>query len=230
MIFLGDIHGNFNIIDILLSKYNIENDNIIQLGDFGVGFNDGYKDTSSLYMLNKTLQKRNVLLHVIRGNHDNPIFWKNGKYNYFSNIKLIKDYSIINIDNLNILMIGGGISIDRSRRTVGINYWVDEIIKYKKMNYKENIDIVVTHVPPPNVFENNIDNSLINYYYNIDKGLKVDIQKEKDILDNIKQDVILTNKIKYWFSGHMHKNLTNIIDNIQYKLIAVNTFHSHTTY
>ena len=62
---------------------------IFSCGDFGVGF--GYnnpreekKEHKKLSILNDFLNKRNIFLYVVRGNHDNPIFY-DGNHN-FSNI------------------------------------------------------------------------------------------------------------------------------------------------
>lgn len=110
MIFLGDIHGNYNTILDLLLNYNIEDSVIIQVGDFGLGFKSELNDVVELSFLDERLKQYNTVLYAIRGNHDNPYFWTDKKYeNYFSNINLVKDYSVINIEDLNILMIGGGI-------------------------------------------------------------------------------------------------------------------------
>lgn len=230
MIFLGDIHGNYNTILDLLLNYNIEDSVIIQVGDFGLGFKTELNDVIELSFLDERLKEYNTILYTIRGNHDNPYFWTDKKYeNYFSNINLVKDYSVINIEDLNILMIGGGISIDRKKRKKDISYWENENIIYKKKCY-HNIDMVVTHVPPPFIFDSLLDKINLEYWLEQDETLKADIDEERSILDSIRKDVLFENKIKYWFSGHMHVNLSCNFDDIRYKLIANNSFYSHTIY
>ena len=38
ILYLGDIHGSFNLIHQYVKKYDIKDAHIIQVGDFGVGF------------------------------------------------------------------------------------------------------------------------------------------------------------------------------------------------
>ena len=49
--YLGDIHGNFNLINQYIKQYDLKDAHIIQVGDFGVGFNTLEKE--------KRLFKRN---------------------------------------------------------------------------------------------------------------------------------------------------------------------------
>ena len=37
ILYLGDIHGNFNLINQYLKRFDIKDAYIIQVGDFGVG-------------------------------------------------------------------------------------------------------------------------------------------------------------------------------------------------
>jgi hypothetical protein len=39
IMYLGDLHGNFNLINQYLKRFDIKDAYIIQVGDFGVGFN-----------------------------------------------------------------------------------------------------------------------------------------------------------------------------------------------
>ena len=56
--YLGDIHGNFNVINQFIKLYNIENAHIIQVGDFGVGFKSIEKETATrtIIKLKKSLK------------------------------------------------------------------------------------------------------------------------------------------------------------------------------
>ena len=122
-IFLGDIHGDYDVIRKFIKNYDITNANIIQLGDFGVGFGTFTENKKQLDYYNKIFVKRNVHIWVVRGNHDNKLYFNNDLFKC-SNIHLMPDYSVQKLNNQNILFIGGGISIDRTFRKLNTNYWV----------------------------------------------------------------------------------------------------------
>jgi hypothetical protein len=57
----------------------------------------------------------------------------------FSNLFLVKDYTPAIFPNKKTaLLVGGGISIDRSARREGLDYWSDEITIYIKQNKHYN--------------------------------------------------------------------------------------------
>ena len=85
---------------------------MIQVGDFGAGFRKDFLD--DMLYLNDVLNEYNVTLYVIRGNHDDPKFF-NGNHNW-GNLKLLKDYTVLDLEGKKILLIGGAISIDRGNR------------------------------------------------------------------------------------------------------------------
>src|ERR1700753_1506161 len=114
---LGDIHGRFENLKKLIKRYKIgKNDEvayIIQCGDFGIGFHPT-TDEENLHLLNKFLKRRNIIMIVIRGNHDDPSFFTGT--HIFSNLKLVSDYSTMDIYGIKYLFVGGAISIDRKPR------------------------------------------------------------------------------------------------------------------
>lgn len=75
--FIGDIHGAFrnlvyNIMDVDCPT------NIVQVGDFGLGFHGRNADLRNLVYINEELVKVGKNLWVIRGNHDDPSYWAEG--------------------------------------------------------------------------------------------------------------------------------------------------------
>ena len=72
---LGDIHGDYDVIRKFIKNYDITNANIIQLGDFGVGFGTFTENKKQLDYYNKIFVKRNVHIWVVRGNHDNKLYF-----------------------------------------------------------------------------------------------------------------------------------------------------------
>lgn len=130
---LADIHGDFSVIEKLIENY--DNCLILIAGDIGVGFRDNDYYFQKFERLNNLLLYKHILLLMIRGNHDNPIYFKNNFINY-SNLKLIEDYSVISIidkdnnNNFNILCIGGAISIDRLYRISTYNSNINNLKEF----------------------------------------------------------------------------------------------------
>ena len=156
MYFLGDTHG-IRPAFMTIDKHKIENSNIIHVGDFGLGFLHIEQDINNLKATDEMLLETNNHLYVVRGNHDNPIFWDKSKglnLPKLHNLHLVDDYEVITVEGKKILCVGGGISIDRQLRKNGKPYpswWKDEEFKWspdkfhKIAIYEKVIDIVVSH-------------------------------------------------------------------------------------
>jgi len=145
--FLGDTHGQFNRMLQDIDIYNIENCNIIQVGDFGAGFGIS---NSTYVEIGKFLEERKILMYVIRGNHDDPAYFKS-LTNYGKGLFFVPDYTLLTLEGKNLLLIGGGVSIDKLQREKDISWWEDETIKFDKYKYSD-VDILVTHVPHSDIF------------------------------------------------------------------------------
>lgn len=78
---IGDTHGIENCTKLIeddLESNFMMNGSYIHVGDFGIGFKEFEDDVRDLYNLNTLLQKYNNKLYVVRGNHDNPRYFKGG--------------------------------------------------------------------------------------------------------------------------------------------------------
>ena len=167
--YLGDIHGNFNLINQYIKMYGIKDAHIIQVGDFGVGFNTFEKEKRLLQMTHDVLVKNNIMVCAIRGNHDYKPYFDNDPFQ-FTNIKLVKDYTVLNLEGKNILCIGGAVSVDREWRytkaqklgtyttpTMGHeSWWPDEIIeldidKLKDLGVQRHQMIVADSAEPKSI-------------------------------------------------------------------------------
>lgn len=133
--FVGDLHGYLEPLH-RASKSGYE---VIQVGDLGDGFTpipefDGH-------------------VRWIRGNHDDPSVAR-------KHPSWIPDGHIEN----QIMFIGGGYSIDRNRRTEGVDFWSDEELSYAELNNLIDLatqvkpNIMVTHEAPIS--------ALPDYFYN----------------------------------------------------------------
>lgn len=243
-IFLGDIHGNIALIHQYIDLFKLKNVNIVQIGDFGVGFRLFKKDKRMLEMYHTKLVKNNVFVYAIRGNHDYKPYFDNDPFN-FTNIKLVKDYSVLNLGGQNILFIGGAVSVDRKKR-VGfdktnedlcyaggstpngvIGWWEDEVfvLDDKKLEEYRNIDVVVTHTAPTYCFPI-VSIGLGPYVENIikdtgDKKLRTDLLYERHQLSEAFHILKKNNNIKFHVYGHFHKNNQEEIDGIKHILLGI---------
>ncbi len=220
---LGDIHGNFSHLEYRI-KHGASK-NIIQVGDFGLGFRREEMDIQTMDRINKTLVENNKHLYAIRGNHDNPKFWE-GSYNKWSNITLVKDGNIIPIEGHKVLFMGGAVSIDREVRKAGVDYWLAECFDYDEDQLAEDlkacggVDIVVTHTAPsfcyPRVF-----NSLVHRYAAEDPTLLEELTLERSLVDRAYQVICEHSKPKTWVYGHFHNDISEEIDGIKFILLGI---------
>jgi predicted phosphodiesterase len=237
--YLGDLHGNFNLINKYIKLYEIKDAYIIQVGDFGVGFNTFKKEYRSLKMVQDQLEKRNIHLWAIRGNHDYKPYFDNDPFG-FTNIHLVADYTVLNLADKNILCIGGAVSVDRLWRktkkqkngdfnnTLGVeSWWPDEVFELDKERLGEmrNINIVVTHTcphfcPPDNTY------SLGPFVESIiketkDYELRNDLLIERKAMTDVFTILKMNNDIEYNYHGHFHKSDLTIYDGTKYRLLNI---------
>jgi len=225
IIYLGDIHGNFNqIIGWMHHNKHRENCNIIQVGDFGIGFKPK-QEHHELKLLSSKLKTKNHTVLVIRGNHDNPEYF-DGNHDY-DNIKFLPDYTVKNLNGSNHLFIGGAISIDRRLRKSNIDYWENECFNYDEERLKniKEIDVLVTHTcmsfNKPTFFSN-----LVYSFALKDDKLIKDLDREKNLVDLMWKKLNENdNKIKLHLYGHFHFNNKEFINNTKHILLDIDEFY-----
>lgn len=223
MYYIGDTHGVINTLKAIIKK-DLENCNLISVGDFGLGFQSLEKDLEDLKTLSKELVKLNIKFYTIRGNHDNPV-WFTETHEMFPNITLVKDYDILNIENKNILFAGGAISIDRLYRKINkAGWWNNEKFSYQEIN-NTDIDVIITHSSPDFSFPvgfNKIVWDFINYEksHNI-HTLKEELELERSLHTKLYEHLIKNNNIELWCYGHFHKSKLEVINNTTFKLLNI---------
>ena len=258
---IGDIHGDFepffnvikrginlnnkekiinnndnNILSISLKRpRNIQSDLyndsvIIVCGDCGFGFNKHQYYIDVLTKQNETYNKTNTHIIFIRGNHDDPSYF-NGDIIDMSNIKAIQDYSVIKTAEMNILCVGGAISVDRiwrKQQEVRINkysknnfkklFWENEniIINENILEELRNNDIkissVVTHTAPSFCMPKTKDSSI--GWLKVDPTLNDDLEKERSSMDWLFNELIKEHELKFWTYGHFHIDYSEIVNNV----------------
>lgn len=241
ILYLGDIHGNFNIIHQYVKLYNITNAHIIQVGDFGVGFKTVEKEKRMLEMFHDILLKNNVHVWAIRGNHDYKPHFDSDPFG-FSNIHLIPDYTVLELCGKRILCIGGAVSVDRKFRltkkqrmgiyenqTLGVeSWWPDElfVLDRDKLGEMKDIDIVVTHTAPDYCFPDNkfgfgpLVDSIVKETG--DTELKTDLLVERNQVTDAFTILRMNNNITHHYYGHFHKSDTLEMFGIKHRLLNVN--------
>lgn len=127
VIFLGDLHGNFDTLLCWLKNNDIKDTALIVCGDVGLGFYKPQYYRLKFEAINKFCKECNCNVYFFRGNHDDPEYFSGSNWDKiasvggFEKVYAIGDYSVIQtIDNdkitHNILCVGGGVSIDRTWR------------------------------------------------------------------------------------------------------------------
>ena len=240
ILYLGDIHGNFNLINQYVKMYGLKDCHIIQVGDFGVGFHHIEKERRMLKTMHDILEKNNVKVWAIRGNHDYKPYFDNDPFG-FTHIKLIPDYTVLNLDDKNILCVGGAVSVDRHWRytkkqragvfenTIGVeSWWPDETfnLDIDKLKDLRDINIVVTHTapdycPPDNAFGfGPFVEGIIRETGDVE--LRTDLLYERNQMTELFHLLKLNgNNIEHNYYGHFHKSDTFVKDYTKHRLLNV---------
>lgn len=223
MIIIGDLHGEYINLLYKITKHELTNTTFIQVGDFGLGFHDFKYDLQTLTGLNKFLKLRNNKLYIIRGNHDNPSFWKDNQELLFTNIFFVQDYEVLTIEDHRILCIGGGISVNRLNKKAGKDYWPEEEFVLNTALLEKacgkGIDIVVTHISPDNVWPYVIP-PFVQRFIDKDPGLAAALDLERGNMRKVFERVLLAG-CKQWYYGHHHKSKTEEKDNVLFRCLGI---------
>lgn len=254
---MGDIHGEFESVIGWIKRYDLTDSTIIFCGDCGFGFNKPEYYNLIVKKINLECKKRNVYCLMIRGNHDDPLYFNDKKKFKKNYVRTIEDYTVINFTNtnnehlFNVLCVGGGISVDRSDRIHRMNHYIHDYIRYHNGNitledtynkiskvywedeypvYNEellkeiidnniNIDYICSHSCPSFCEPTNKDG--INSWLKVDETLKNDLDKEREVFDNIYKYIKDNNpgKLKGWYYGHYHFHNLSIINDIKFYLL-----------
>lgn len=206
--------------------YNLSDTVIIINGFNGFGTKDLKYYYDKLEMFNQVLSDNNSHVLFVRGN-DDPKYFEDTLIN-LSNIKTIKDYSVIKLQKYNCLCIGGSISFDRQwkieqeKRTGKKLYWENENLVYNedeinKIIEKYNIACIVTPSCPTFAYPGT--NSLkSSAWASADKSLVKDVAEERAYMDKIYNKILEHNKKPYMWAYSKYKcsNRTIINDILFY--------------
>lgn len=200
-VFLGDIHGNFYVLDNIIRSDNP--DLIIQVGDFGIY--PGYYD--------KVKTQNDTPVYFCRGNHENHdilglypaneitslSFKIESDINFpeSKNIYFCSDGSILELNNKKILFVGGANSIDKNLRVEGVSWWRQEVPSNLEScrildiaDRNRDINIIVSHTMPESLCEKIYPNP-------------IDSDPTRKLLDRILEMI----HPSLWVFGHFHSYL-----------------------
>jgi len=199
---IGDIHGNWSPVNILLNKKHEEVECILQCGDFGYWpkFHGrtyitplGYRRTEDNY----GLKNHNIPVYFCDGNHEDHASLRkwNDKIWMDKNVHYMKRGSILTLgDGRVVLFIGGARSIDKEYRLAGHDWFPEESITEGELYGLPDIDvdIVISHTAP--------ESFPITY-----ERVGIDTTGFKDSNRDKLEYVLNLYKPKLWFCGHFHK-------------------------
>ncbi len=228
--FIGDTHGDFAELAHKLAVRGIRDSHLVQVGDFGLGFGNKNEEELKLKTLNKTLKAGNNLLYVIRGNHDDPSYFQ--KWMKISNIRLVPDYSVLELGGYSVFLAGGAISIDRKIRREGIDYWKEEEFVFDTGKLEtvigeiKNIDIVVTHTAPSEFWPFDFNN-LVRAYARRDNDLIADLSKERELHSKLLKYITNDFKPSHWYYGHFHTTHDDEYSGIKYFALGEHEIREH---
>lgn len=159
--FVGDIHGSLNQGKAAVRYAKVKNTKtIIQVGDFGLYPNH----VRYLEELNKFLERENITLYFIDGNHEDFNFLEtfpvieNGTRLITDNIIHLPRGLVFKWNDKHVMAMGGAYSVDQKHRTPGLDWFIEETITEDQINKAiENagstkIDLLVTHDSPASCY------------------------------------------------------------------------------
>lgn len=218
--FIGDSHGDMRAIIRWLDG---NTDNLIHLGDFGYY---GKIHDAFMFRLGEELNKEGKWMYIVRGNHEYPYFDNNFFGGESGGVTLVKDNSILhwNDTDENILVNGGGISLNREDCKVGVDYWPDEIFKAEPL--KDNsikINHLLTHVSIGEVTGISIEHPFVLAFAANDADLIHDLyQEQADVRNYVDNLIEGGHNIKTWHYGHYHRVIQSEYRNIKCRGLAIN--------
>lgn len=220
--FMGDVHGDWSSMYSKFKDYDFRDCVVFQVGDFGVGWETVRKELRALRYWNGILANRNIHLYVLRGNHDDPAYYDGTRM--FSHIKLLPDYTVVEIGAWRVLVIGGAHSVDRTRRNeyfihkdqawmtkrkqLNRGWWPEEVFDFKPdiLDGLRDIDFVATHTAPAMCMP--MSKSILHEFARYDDDLIDDVAQERMNM-NLTFEILRKNNPLYaWYYGHYHDSHT----------------------
>ncbi len=198
---VGDIHGRWDKLNTLINKK--KPDIVLSTGDFGwwpkmvVRGNYGYEKGWEL----EGIKPQGSKVYWCDGNHedhwnieqftpDNPIY----PVKLYDGVFYMPRGTILELpDGRNVLFIGGGDSVDKDYRTLGIDWFPEEIPNYNEidhaLSHDKKIDIVISHTCPEEWTP---------------RPTILTVDKDKDPTRKMLSSILDKYRPELWYHGHWH--------------------------
>ena len=229
----------------MIRQKGITNTIIYHVGDIGVGFTSYEHEMNQLNHFNEKFKSFGITFYGIRGNHDKPHFF-DGSID-MSNLKLLPDYTLLNLEGKGVLGVGGATSIDRKPRIqenkdnerkgkTNRFWWEKEKFLLDEDELKGfdpgTIDIVVTHTSPHFCYPRN-DNGfhpIVKQFSVNDSKLETELLLERGKLNQMYEILNKNHNLDKWFYGHFHKHEVTLEGNTEFICLEINQLYDLIDY
>ena len=208
---VGDIHGYWTFLNSFINRKRP--DIILQCGDFGYWPKFDSTDLICENPLSRNqdpwnffgIKCQDTKIYFCDGNHEDH--WELKKFKIptiiYDNIWYMPRASVLVLpDDRNVLFMGGAQSIDAYCRTIGFDWFPEEVINYQDFLKLDNIfemfvdkiDIVISHTCPLEFFENGFNK----------KFLITDKMKDPSCI--VLSRILEKFNPSLWYFGHFHES------------------------
>lgn len=223
LIVCGDMHGKLKqLVFEIVEHYKISNASVIICGDFGAGFESRQALDIEYKKCLPRLENHDITLYAIRGNHDDPEYFRNPENHNYPRLKFLEDHKLYEIEDRTIYTIGGANSIDYLWRIEWNNdpehkrkgkkvWWEDEdVVKLPidKLS-TSTADIVVSHEAP------------LAFSPIATRPVECDAEQFGRIIATrtYLNDVLHAMNLKYWFYGHYHTSYSGSYNEVVWRCL-----------
>lgn len=209
----GDLHGEFRFLNILLNKER-EVKRVFQCGDFG-----WWPRWHGKSYIDLTGRRRKYDQYCLK-NKEVPVYWCDGNHEDHECIKTIQDYKQMeNVfyqkrgstftleDGRVILFIGGAFSVDKLYRTLGYDWFEEEMITQRDIYELPEIkvDIIISHTAP------------VQFEFEYKSMMSLHF---KDPCRDALSSVFEKYKPSLWYFGHFHTYKTGFYDGCKWTALS----------
>jgi predicted phosphodiesterase len=156
----GDWHGSFNWTRAGLKTLGDAGvKQVFHAGDFSIAFTGRWPDLVNI--CESVCKSYDMQLFITPGNHENWEWIESREYDddglhwVSDSVAIMRRNTIMRVEDRTFLSLGGAVSVDRSMRTRGIDYFPEEEIQYGDILRLEalvkevgDVDIMVCHDAP----------------------------------------------------------------------------------
>lgn len=208
---VGDVHGKWReLVYKAAESYKIINSDILVLGDFGVGFEKPKYLDDQYKRITKRLENNDLNIHVLRGNHDNPEYFKEGKPD-FPRLHFLEDNKVHNLCERRVFIVGGANSTDITERIKDIDWWEGEdIVRISTHDMPRRVDVIATHSAP------------LAFDPVVHRFEETPPEQYEKILDERRYLGEILNYVKtdLWYYGHFHKSYSGTYNGTMYRCLS----------